>query len=67
MLFISFLVLLLLWSCPESQVGIRKSAFSETEKVVTETVILKREQTAQEVIETQLTTIGSNGHLNMGK
>lgn len=49
--------------------GIRKSVFSETEKVVTETVILNREKTAQEVAESQMTVTinGSNGHLNMGK
>lgn len=54
-----------------AQVGIRKSIFSNTEKEVTETVILKREQTAQELSEHQSDaatgTIGSNGHLNTGK
>lgn len=53
------------------QVGIRKSIFSNTEKEVTETVILKREQTAQEISEIQSETvavnIGSNGHLSTGK
>lgn len=53
------------------QVGIRKSIFSDTEKEVTETVILKREQTAQETADTQLAMAAainsSNGQLNTGK
>lgn len=52
------------------QVGIRKSIFSDTERQVTSTVIMQREQTAQEVAESQLndpTTIGSNTQLNIGK
>lgn len=52
------------------QVGIRKSIFSDTERKVTSTVILQREQTAQEIAESQLngpTTIGSNTQLNTGE
>lgn len=41
--------------------------FTSSEKEVLQTVILKREQTAQEVAESQLTMNGSNGHLNTGK
>lgn len=52
------------------QVGIRKSIFSDTEKQVTSTVIQKREQTAQEIAESQLNqvnAIGSNTQLNTGE
>lgn len=44
--------------------------FTDAEKEVTQNVILKREQTAQELAsETQLTIAmnGSNGQLNTGK
>ncbi|XP_037051277.1 uncharacterized protein LOC119085120 [Bradysia coprophila] len=53
----------------EAKVGIRKSIFSDTERQVTSTVILQREQTAQEIAESQLnqaTSIGSNTQLNTG-
>lgn len=46
--------------------GIRKSLFTTSEKEVLQTVILKREQTAQEVAEAQVVMNGSNGHLNTG-
>lgn len=51
------------------QVGIRKSLFSDAEKEVTQNVLLKREQTAQELADTQtiIAMNGSNGHLNSGK
>ncbi len=52
------------------QVGIRKSIFSDTERQVTSTVIMQREQTAQEIAESQqnqATAIGSNTQLNTGK
>lgn len=48
------------------QAGIRKQ-FTNSEKEVLQTVILKREQTAQEVADSQLTMNGSNGHLSTGK
>lgn len=58
------------------QVGIRKSLFTNSEKEVLQTVILKREQTAQDLAAaaaaeaaagtTQVTMNGSNGHLNTG-
>lgn len=48
------------------QAGIRKQ-FTNSEKEVLQTVILKREQTAQEVAESQLAMNGSNGHLSTGK
>lgn len=54
---------------PIIQVGIRKSIFSDTERQVTSTVIMQREQTAQDLAESQLneaTTIGSNTQLNAG-
>lgn len=49
--------------------GIRKSIFTETEKEVTDTVILRREITQQELAESQLsveeaTDVGSNNHIN---
>lgn len=51
--------------------GIRKSIFSDAEKVVTEAVILKREKTAQELAENQLAESamnnGSTSQLNSGK
>lgn len=50
------------------QVGIRKSIFTETEKEVTDTVILRRELTQQELSESRLsveaTDVGSNNHIN---
>lgn len=52
------------------QVGIRKSVFTDNEKLVTETVIAKREQTAQEVAISQLENAenhDSNTQLNTGK
>lgn len=55
---------------PFLQVGIRKSIFSDTERQVTSTVIMQREQTAQDLAESQLneaTTIGSNTQLNTGE
>lgn len=48
------------------QVGIRKQ-FTNSEKEVLQTVILKREQTAQETADSQLAMNGSNGHLSTGK
>lgn len=58
------------------QAGIRKSLFTNSEKEVLQTVILKREQTAQDLAEAtaaeaasgvaQVTMNGSNGHLNTG-
>ncbi|KAJ6647677.1 USP6 N-terminal-like protein [Pseudolycoriella hygida] len=53
----------------EAKVGIRKPIFSDTEREVTSQVIMQREQTAQEVAESQLneaSTIGSNTQLNTG-
>ncbi|XP_031622536.1 uncharacterized protein LOC116340271 [Contarinia nasturtii] len=50
----------------EAKAGIRKSLFTNSEKEVLQTVILKREQMAQDATETQLTMNGSNGHLNIG-
>lgn len=44
--------------------GIRKSIFSDTEKEVTDKVILRREQTVQELADVQATDSGSVGHLN---
>lgn len=49
-----------------NQAGIRKSTFTDPEKDALQTVILKREQTAKEVAESQVTMNGSNGHLNTG-
>lgn len=53
------------------QVGIRKSIFTNTEKEVTEKVILKREQAAQENAESHLEIRvginGSNNQLNTGE
>lgn len=46
------------------QAGIRKSTFTNSEKEVLQTVISKREETAQGVVE--VTMNGSNGHLNTG-
>lgn len=48
------------------QSGIRKPLFTTSEKEVLQTVILKREQMAQDAAETQLAMNGSNGHLNTG-
>lgn len=55
----------------EAKVGIRKSIFSETEKEVTDTVIMRRELTVQELQEVQQqqqqtssTSHASNGALN---
>ncbi|XP_055314062.1 uncharacterized protein LOC129575144 isoform X2 [Sitodiplosis mosellana] len=50
----------------EAKSGIRKPLFTTSEKEVLQTVILKREQMAQDAAETQLTMNGSNGHLNTG-
>lgn len=44
--------------------GIRKSIFSDTEKEVTDKVILRREMTVQELADVQGADSGSIGHLN---
>lgn len=48
--------------------GFRKSIFTETEKEVTDNVILRREITQQELAESRLsveaTDVGSNNHIN---
>lgn len=53
------------------KVGIRKSIFSDNEKVVTDAVILKREQMSNEAAENQLTenalNNGSTSQLHTGK
>lgn len=50
------------------KVGFRKSIFTETEKEVTDNVILRREITQQELAESRLsveaTDVGSNNHMN---
>lgn len=50
------------------KVGIRKSIFTDAEKEVTQSVILKREQNAQELVDNQMTIAinGSSGQLNIG-
>ncbi|XP_055694336.1 USP6 N-terminal-like protein [Lutzomyia longipalpis] len=51
----------------ESKIGRRKSIFSETEREVTENVILQRELTAQEIAESRLSEGaigGSNSQIN---
>lgn len=48
------------------QTGRRTSTFTDAEKEVTQSVILKREQIAQELEESGAIN-GSNGQLNLGK
>lgn len=53
----------------KKQVGIRKSTFTDTEKEVTDNVIMRQEISAQELAESNLSdeaTGGSNSQINAG-